>query len=358
MIQRLSTRPNFAMRGAGFYNENSAVQTATIDSIHRVIELAARQVAIPVNANPIRVIDYGCSEGRNSLLATSPIIRTLQQRNPDAPVVVYRNDLATNDFNSLFANLATNRMDQAISCTGHQKAAVYNMAVGRSFFEQVVPSNSIHLGLSTSSIHWLSRADVDKVSADDVEHALATQANRDWRTFLAHRAKEIRSGGKLVVTSPGRCRAASLFDHPPLRLINETIREFVSDRPSLAESLGNFVMPVYVRTLDEMLVPLECDPSLASRFRVERACMNEQPCPLYSQFRKSKNVDVYAEKCVSFIRAFSENAVAERGLAGCSESERGTLIDAFYQVMLEILRRSPGCQGATRKQILLKLHRR
>lgn len=85
------------------------------------------------------------------------------------------------------------------------------MAIGRSFYHQVLPNDSVTLGWSSFSVNWLSRppsAIPDHVqvsySADrDARSAYARQAEADWRDFLIARGAEMRAGARLVVVLSG-----------------------------------------------------------------------------------------------------------------------------------------------------------
>ena len=71
---------------------------------------------------------------------------------PEHSVLVAHTDVADNDFTALFRTLADD------PDTYLQKdAATFASAVGRSFYTQILPSNSVNLGWTSWAIQWLSR---------------------------------------------------------------------------------------------------------------------------------------------------------------------------------------------------------
>jgi S-adenosylmethionine-dependent carboxyl methyltransferase len=86
---------------------------------------------------------------------------------------------------------------------------VFPCAVGRSFYEQILPLSSVTLGWSSWAVQWLSR--VPALIPDQVQvaysrdaaarAAFSKQAAEDSQCFLTHRGAELRSGRRLVVLS-------------------------------------------------------------------------------------------------------------------------------------------------------------
>jgi len=76
------------------------------------------------------------------------------------------------------------------------------MACGTNFYSQCVPSNTVHLGFSSTSMHWLSKKPCDITGA--IHHTMITnqqekekyakQAEEDWEQILLQRAEELASG--------------------------------------------------------------------------------------------------------------------------------------------------------------------
>ena len=154
----MSKDPGFvtpaAMEGQGGYNRSSQVQAAGLSPAVPMLELAARTVALPPGSQPIVIADYGSSEGHNSLLPLGAAITILRQRiGPDRAISVVHTDLPENDFSGLFKTLNTDPNSYL-----RRDHAVFASAVGRSFYEQVLPAGSVTLAWSSWAVQWLSRA--------------------------------------------------------------------------------------------------------------------------------------------------------------------------------------------------------
>jgi hypothetical protein len=152
------------------------------------------------------------ARGHNSLVPLGVAIGALRQRlGPERAIWVVHTDLPDNDFTALFQTLATDP-DSYL----REDPIVFASAVGRSFYEQLLPSSSVTLGWSSWAVQWLSRAPApipDQVqvaySQDSAaREAFARQAADDWRSFLAHRGRELHPGGRLVVLTMALDEAA------------------------------------------------------------------------------------------------------------------------------------------------------
>ena len=67
------------------------------------------------------------------------------------PLQTIYSDVATNNFNQLFANLEEARG------TGFFAAGVYPSAIAGSFYGRLLPPGTVHLATSFNAIQWLDR---------------------------------------------------------------------------------------------------------------------------------------------------------------------------------------------------------
>lgn len=142
-----------AMRGKGFYNENSQVQqTASAFALPLLVE-AADTAPLPAGREPFVVADYGSSQGRNSLLPMRTVVERIRRRDADVAIEVVHNDLPDNDFSALFRTVATSDQSYLVGAT-----RTFSYAVGRSFFERIFPDDQVRVAWSAIAAHWLSRA--------------------------------------------------------------------------------------------------------------------------------------------------------------------------------------------------------
>jgi hypothetical protein len=131
------------MEGEGAYNRSSRVQAAGLAPAIDLFATAARAVPLPPDG-PVVLADYGCSQGHNSLRPISTALEALRARiGPEPAVSVVHTDLPGNDFTALFATLAHDpesylRFDPK----------TFPMAIGRSFYQPILPPESVLLGWS------------------------------------------------------------------------------------------------------------------------------------------------------------------------------------------------------------------
>jgi hypothetical protein len=93
------------MKGRGYYDAHSKEQRAALDAFLPWLEEAIVDLPIPSDGQTSFVLlDIGSSEGGNAIHAMNRIVEALR-RLSDLSVWVFFDDLPTNDFNRLFANL-------------------------------------------------------------------------------------------------------------------------------------------------------------------------------------------------------------------------------------------------------------
>ena len=116
----------------------------------------------------IRIADYGCCYGKNTLDYAQFIVTKIleidgddnqlkQERTEPQPELCYEFqyffvDLPSNDFNSLFHMLHSS--DLAIF---FRRLKFYTAGVPGSFYDRVLPKGSVDFGITTYSLHWLSQ---------------------------------------------------------------------------------------------------------------------------------------------------------------------------------------------------------
>ena len=201
-----AARPPAAMEGQGSYNKHAYLPSVGGAFALPHLERAIADVPLDSTSQPIVIADYGSSQGRNSLAAMRVAINAIRTRaGADRPVLVYHNDQPSNDFNSLFEVLDTNP-----DCYSRGDPSVYSFAIGRSFYQNVLPPNSVHVGWSAYAAMWVSRIPapipghmVFARSTGEVRAAWERQGGEDWELFLSLRGRELRPGGCLVISVPG-----------------------------------------------------------------------------------------------------------------------------------------------------------
>jgi hypothetical protein len=246
------------MEGQGAYNRHAAQQAAGGAWALPLLEQAAEQVVLPPPNNPVVVVDYGSSQGKNSLRPMRAAIGVLRRRLGDqTPISVVHTDLPGNDFSSLFHTLEDDPESYL-----RDRPNLYASAVGRSFYNRLFPDNYVTLGWSAYSVLWPSRVPAlipghfySTRSTGSVLEAFNRQLAEDWRTFLTHRAKELRTGGRLVILTPSRDHnglhgTEALQDHA-----NDVLATLVGEGFLSAAERGRMVLTAHPKSLGDLMEP-------------------------------------------------------------------------------------------------------
>jgi len=248
-----------AMEGHGAFNRNSRVQAATVSPAVSTLEQAARMCTLPPESQPIVIADYGCSQGQNSLITVLAAINVLRERTGShRQISVAHSDLPENDFTSLFQILLTNPESYL-----RKHSAAFASAIGRSFYEQILPSGSVTLGWSSWAVQWLSRTPLpirDQVqvalSKDaPTRAAFARQAAEDWEQFLILREPELSPGGKLVVLTLAFDDNGDFGYRPLLNAMYSALQEMVDSGFLLRCELQRMAIPTVARSRADFLAP-------------------------------------------------------------------------------------------------------
>ena len=100
--------------------------------------------------------DMGCADGGTSLDLWRSVTRHCRQRSASDIQIVYA-DQAKNDFNALVG--IVHGLTQFKSYL-HELPDVHALESGSSFYQPILPANSLHLGFSATAMHWLRNTPV------------------------------------------------------------------------------------------------------------------------------------------------------------------------------------------------------
>jgi hypothetical protein len=245
------------MEGGGSYNRNSHVQASGLLPAVVLLEDAARKATLPPVPQPIAIADYGCAEGRNSLVPIAAAFAVLRSRDTARSIAVIHTDVPDNDFSALFTTLTADPNSYL------RDSAVFASAVGRSFYQQILPSSSVTLGWSSWSVQWLSTVPAaipDHVqiaySRDaDARAAYERQAADDWRAFLAARELELGPGGCLVVLTMATDDDGEFGYRPLLDAMYAALAAMVTDGSLHSDELRRMAIPTVARSRAAFAAP-------------------------------------------------------------------------------------------------------
>lgn len=294
------------MEGSGAYNRNSRVQAVGLAAAIPYFEEAARACTLAPAAEPMVIADYGVSEGRNSLAPMASAIAVLRQRTArDRAISVIHTDLPGNDFNALFQTLAHDPESYA-----RGDAAVFPSAVGRSFYEQILPSQTVMLGWTSWAVQWLSRTPgpipdhVQVAYSKDkpAQELYAAQADADWRDFLFYRARELRDGGQLVVLTMALTDNGDFGYRAVLAAMYGAMTDLVADGKLSEAELARMAIPTVGRGRVQLLAPFDANRHFVG-LKVEQLDIFLAEDRIWEQYEKDRDAAAYGARWAAFSRA-------------------------------------------------------
>ena len=127
------------------YNENSNSQLASaLRNLSKASEISS--LILDLDFNSYNLIDYGCSEGRNSCIIFKSILETLRQKTTK-DFFIFHTDLATINWAGFFQTI-TNPLYSYLHIPN-----TYSSAIAKSFYDQCVPDEFVHFGYSNTAFH-------------------------------------------------------------------------------------------------------------------------------------------------------------------------------------------------------------
>lgn len=324
------------MEGHGFYNKNSALQAAGVSKLDALWRDICRRVQ--AHDEPIVIVDYGCSEGRNSM---KPISQAIDAIRVDAgyanDIEIIHCDLPNNDFNTLFQTLS----NPSVSYLANRDR-LYSYAVGRSYFDAIVPPGRVHLGWNTWTLQWMSAP-----TADAPDHVIAglsrdpaiaaevrqRQAN-DWKQFLTMRSRELRSGGRLLTAILARTERETGWEG----LLDDlwaSVTDLVADGYLTLDEAVRLTIPTSLRTIEDIRAPFDADGRYDG-VRLEHCEIFQFDDPFWADFEADGDDAVLARRHSDFVRAWAGPALAARLPSDLDSSEFVAKIFENYRRRLRI----------------------
>ena len=299
-----SRRSHGVMEGDGAYNKHARLQADGIVLAADVLKKAISEVELDYEG-PIVIADYGSSQGKNSLLPLQAAVTGLRKRvGPDRAIFVFHIDQPSNDFNSLFQVLTSDASSYVVNHPG-----VYSAAIGRSFYENVLPRASVHLGWSSYAAMWLSRVPalipghfIPICSRGAVREVFDRQAAQDWEAFLSLRAEELRPGGRMVIVLPGVADDNSVGLEPLFDQVNEVLGEMVGDGAITSDERARMAIMSHPRNQSDLLIPF-AQGGRYQGLNVEGCTRHQQSDAAWAQYERDGDKEALAAKRSLFFRS-------------------------------------------------------
>jgi hypothetical protein len=327
------------MKGSGFYNRHGWVQAAGISAALPALARAAG--AVPLGRQSV-IADYGSSQGLNSLRPMQVAIDGLRARSPNAPVTVVHIDQPGNDFASLFMLL-----HESPESYLRLHANVYAAAIGRSFFEPVLPPNSVTLGWTSFATMWLTSTPREAagcvfsaLASSDVLGQLRAQADVDWRSFVAARASELRPAGRLVVLVAGPPEQGVVGAKPLMQAAASALRRMVSEGLLPQAACARAFVPTLPRTAAQLRAPF-AEGAFAGLSIEEQEDWLDLPDEAWERYREDGNQTALADAYIAFFQATFQPSLLRSMEPLGSASKRKAIADGLESALRRLIAAEP-----------------
>lgn len=287
------------------YTAASRLQAAGLRRATTLFTDAAASVPLPRSPRPVVIADYGAATGHNSLLPVSAAIAALRKRTrPEHSVLVTHTDIPDNDFTELFRTLSDDP-DSYLK----KDESTFASAVGRSFYSQILPSNSVNLAWSAWSIQWLSRSPMpvpDHLLAahsqdEQVRAAYERQAARDWHEFVAFRGRELSPGGRLVVMTMGVDEDGDVGYRPLFDATSDTLTNLVDQKVLTDDESRAMSIPITARRTRDFLSPFAPSGTF-EKLTVQHLEVFGGEDRFWAQYRIDKKAKEFGQRWAAFLR--------------------------------------------------------
>jgi hypothetical protein len=233
----------------------------------------------------------------------------------------------------------------------HTDNATFVSAVGRSIYNQILPSNTVNLGWTSWAIQWLSRipegapelydhVQVAYSKNEEARAAYAHQAARDWQDFLAFRGRELAPGGRLVVLTMALDEDGEFGYRPMNDALVAALNDQLRDGLLRPEELRRMAIPLLARSEKDFRAPFAPSGWFEGLTIDHRELFNAED-RFWARFQSDGDAQAFGARWAAFARAalFPTLAAALDGAA--SDPRAAEFIQQLEAAMAERLASAP-----------------
>jgi len=251
------------------YNDNSAIQkTSQTVGNPMLVRMAARFAENRSKAAPrlVRIAEYGCSGGRNSVEPMQQMIAALSAGAPGLQFECLLEDLPTNPWHQVMAE-----SPKLVEMFGEQ---VRILCAGASFYQPACADDSVDLAYSYVASHFLDNTPpltshvMMHEAVPDERRKWEAQAAKDWERFLTLRARELKRGGAMLVSTMSRDGTGyswQEFSH----LVWNSIQHATRPGGLSRREVDALCIPACLRSEAEIVAPFAASSELGAMFQVD-----------------------------------------------------------------------------------------
>ena len=322
---------------ADHYDQHSEYQRAVAATGAALIEQCVQATPLADGATFV-VADYGASTGKNSIASVRTAVDAVRSASPTRPVAVLHNDVPTNDWNTLFANVVS---DEHSYLHAAEFRRCSPLASAITFFEPAAPAGSVHLGVSFSAAHWLREQPTVAVdgfyfcdATGDAATTLTAQADADWTAFLTARAQDLAPGARLLVQDVGTepVVGGDGARHREQAADGDARRRRADGRCRRARSrCRGAVPPPRVRPHPGRGCRANRrDSDLAAAFTVIEARTDPVANPYLTAWKADGDAAAYGKAYATFVRGFTESSFREHLFTPGAVGQVEQRIDEYF----------------------------
>ncbi|CAF1158856.1 unnamed protein product [Adineta steineri] len=315
-------------------NAYSRPQSELVDSTLRYVREAIDVLDISSSSTPLFIVNFGSAHGSNSIYAMKMIIQYLKEAKKidnEEQIIAVHNGLPKNDWTSLFE-------------LSSEENSYSNAACGEPFYEQCLTPNTIAIGFSIASLHWLSHKPCNLSNhcvatfAQDREEreAFKHQSKLDLTSFLKHRSTELVPGGVLILNIPCVNDQDSLGFDNYVHLLYKCAKSITH----IQQVLLNYTIPLYYRSFSECV-----DDELFAKcsFELIKVEFNKTNIALMDQYQNGNvPLDKFSKVVTSIMQSWSESSLKQAlEINGQSTEEINKILDQFWILYEQEIRANP-----------------
>eukprot|EP01080_Neovahlkampfia_damariscottae_P010879 gene10879-3583_t len=316
------------------YTDSSEPQLKALEQNFIFINKYIPSYLFEKNKKQLFIADYGSSEGKNATILMKHVISLIKTAKKESKVHIYFTDRESNQWQTLFSLI--NQKDEILNFENN----VLCSCIGKSFYSQIFPENSIDFAFSGNSFHWASE-NYNKVTTNK---GLAKQ---DWENILRNRSMELKPGGILIVNFVA-------FDEnlkPPfyLQILKKVMKEMVKQNKLKTEEIQSFYLPVHRRKEEDIL-----DQEIFQKYQLQLldSKVDYFPNPMFDEYHLhlkngmeiNKAASIYAKKVIAWNRGYGEFFYELMLKNRKNEEKEILLIELFDRVHDEIVKNVDQCQ--------------
>ena len=332
---------NITMSAGGTYSLTTKGAEYVINAAVPIVLEALDSMKISKNQNVFTFSDMGTADGGTSLKMVESFINFLQKNSPGISINVVYADQPKNDFNGLV---------QTVLGLGHfpsyleKTKNVYPLFSANSFYKQILPDNTLDFGFSATAMHWLSNKPCDishhvhMVGAEGEEYlCFAEQGKKDWETILLNRARELRSGGQLILLNfcrdengkyLGNTTGVNMFTN-----FAQIWQDFMAQGRIGPEEYRRMTLPQYYNTVEEFSAPSKKteSPEYCAGLKLKQIETHITPCPFAEAFKEHQDAQRFAEEYIPTVRSWNKSIFFGALDIQRPLKEREKIIHDYYQ---------------------------